>query len=458
MKNNTRRLVGLLTFPGMQRAILCGMCSVVVTVACFAPATGLFAQEETEVGQVKPIPQTRREMLVALEKLKQRTARLPFDPQEVDSSQPSGQLGVVFNGMMRRKYLPKEFQNAVASRGNDPSLQLDYQFATELFWIVSRLNNCHYCLGHQESKLKAAGVSEAVLANLDADWSAFTGAQTAAFEFCRKLTMAPHLIDDEDWQRLAQHYSEKQILELAFLVARYNSTNRWTDALGIPQESQRDFSTQLEAGTLDRCSQVLSENFTERRSWPSCQAWLEELQRRSTRTPHCELPAPEVVQTILREGDMKEDLPIEQYERLLAIFPLSGGNWIKQLRAAHQIGQLDDSLKHQIALVAAEADSAWYMQTIARGRLLDLGFSDEQLFALLKSVREDSPDPTGTEACLRFVYRLTVQPQSISDQDLEGLLRDYTPQQVAEIVYRTGNAAFLNRFTEVAGLSESLLK
>lgn len=442
----------------MQRMIIRGICIAAIALGSGMPTADLFAQDEDVVSQAKPVPQTRREMLAALEKLKQRTARLPFNPEEVDSSQPSGQLGVVFNGMMRRKYLPKEFQSAVASRGSDPSLQLDYQFATELFWIVSRVNNCHYCLGHQESKLKTAGVSEAALANLDADWSAFSEAQVAAFEFCRKLTAAPHKIGDEDWQRLAKHYSDQQILELAFLVARYNSTNRWTDSLGIPQESQRDFSSQLEASSLDRTSQVLGESFPDRHSWPSSQAWLDEMQRQSARTARVALPGPEAVQDILREAGIEDDLPIEQYERLLAVFPMSGGSWIKQLRAAQHAGQLDDQLKHQIALVAAEADGAWYMQTLARQRLLDLGSSDDQLFALLKSVRSASPAPTETEVCLRFVYRLTVQPQSITDQDLEDLLKTYTPQQVAEIVYRTGNAAFLNRFTEVSGLAAEFRK
>src|SRR6202000_765557 len=61
--------------------------------------------------------------------------------------------------------------NAAAPRGglgrnSDPNMPLDYPFKTELFWIVSRTNNCQYCLGHQESKLLAAGLKEEEIASL----------------------------------------------------------------------------------------------------------------------------------------------------------------------------------------------------------------------------------------------------------------------------------------------------
>ena len=69
-------------------------------------------------------------------------------------------------------------------------MTLDYKFKVALFWIVSRTNNCQYCLGHQESKLLRAGMTEDEIAALDFDWKQFTPAEQAAFALTRKLTLA----------------------------------------------------------------------------------------------------------------------------------------------------------------------------------------------------------------------------------------------------------------------------
>src|SRR5438128_9254903 len=91
------------------------------------------------------------------------------------------------------------------TRNADPAMSLDYPFKTELFWIVSRTNNCQYCLGHQEVKLAVAGVKEEEIAALDGDWSEFTPAQRAAFAFARKLTFEPHHLADADIDQLRKH-------------------------------------------------------------------------------------------------------------------------------------------------------------------------------------------------------------------------------------------------------------
>src|SRR5262249_15735789 len=113
----------------------------------------------------------------------------------------------------------------------------DYVLRTQLFWIVSRANNCHYCLGHQESKLLNAGLSEDQIASLDGDWRQHTPAERAAVELARKITLSPHLIDDEDLARLKPHFSDEQIIDLLISVATNNATNRWKEGIGVPQSA-----------------------------------------------------------------------------------------------------------------------------------------------------------------------------------------------------------------------------
>src|SRR5687767_9580343 len=116
----------------------------------------------------KAVPATRREMKQALEALKDRTPRLPL---------PGGGEGGVNNGRMRATYLPEGWgggggrggRNRQRGRdgrrgfgrfGQDPNSTMDFAFTTSLFWVVSRGNNCHYCLGHQELKLRGAGLND----------------------------------------------------------------------------------------------------------------------------------------------------------------------------------------------------------------------------------------------------------------------------------------------------------
>ena len=98
-------------------------------------------------------------------------------------------------------------------RDNDSDNSLDYAFKVQLFWIVSRTNNCQYCLGHQESKLLGAEMTEDEIAALDGDWSEHKPEQRAAYTFARKFTYQPHLLNDADIDGLRKFYTDKQILE-----------------------------------------------------------------------------------------------------------------------------------------------------------------------------------------------------------------------------------------------------
>ena len=66
------------------------------------------------------------------------------------------------------------------------------------------------------------------------------------------------------------------------------------------------------------------------------------------------------------------------------------------------------------------------------------------------------PDAPPAEAVvLAFTRKLTIDPQAMTDADIESLFVHFTPHQVAEIVYHVGVAAFLDRLTEAAGLGWS---
>jgi hypothetical protein len=93
----------------------------------------------------RPVPLTRPEMKQYLEDLKGRTPLIPLPEMTAEEKARLGERGG-YEARLRYHYMPAGPGRAVAgfSREPDPNMSLPYSFKTELFWIVSRTNNCHY--------------------------------------------------------------------------------------------------------------------------------------------------------------------------------------------------------------------------------------------------------------------------------------------------------------------------
>lgn len=376
-------------------------------------------------------PADRRAMLEALEALKARTPRLPMPADAVAAIQAGAAEPVVNNALLRRIHLPASVQGP-SLRVKDPALGLPEDLAVELFWIASRANDCHYCLGHQEGKLLRLGVAEETLADLDADWSRFPPDRQAAFAFARQLTLAPHTVGDAEIDRLRPHFAPERILEIAFLVARYNSTNRWTDATGIPQEAFRSFASTLPPPQLSRPT-IVAAAPSPRPGPLSAPEWHARIAALASR--RCRLP--------LADGE-------SPLERLLGVFPVAGRGMFDQWQALEADGRLSPRVRAALVWTAARADGAWFMQRESHRRLRTLGLDDDEIFAI------DTPACPGDLAGpVAFARRLTAQPQQVGDDDVARLLAGHPPEIVAEMIFTVGMAAFLDRVTEAAGLGWS---
>ena len=123
-----------------------------VTLAGFglAPA-GVLRAEEPRATPL-PVPLTRPEMKQALEDLKGRPPRIPLpELTEEDKAKLGDRAG--YESRLRYHYSGGDERGGggrsgggggTFSREPDPNMSLSYEFKTQLFWIVSRTNNCHY--------------------------------------------------------------------------------------------------------------------------------------------------------------------------------------------------------------------------------------------------------------------------------------------------------------------------
>ena len=208
------------------------------------------------VATARPVPRTRPEMKQLLEDMKSRELRIPL-PDLTDAQRTElGERADSYESRLRYHYLPPGEASAFGggSRGASPrsgpgappagardftrnadeAMTLSYAFKTRLFWIVARTNNCQYCMGHQEQKLSAVGMTDDEIAALDSDWSAYPPAEQAAFAYARKITYEPHLLSDADVEALRAYYTPLQILEMTLSVCGNNAINRWKEGTGVP--------------------------------------------------------------------------------------------------------------------------------------------------------------------------------------------------------------------------------
>lgn len=403
--------------------------------------------EDVPSAEAKAIPATRPELKEALEALKHRQPRLALPP--VEAGEQSGRP-TVNNGRMRAYYLPASWQTWRWAQ--DPAATLDYVLVTECFWIVSRGNNCHYCLGHQEHKLAVAGLSDDRLGLLDSDWSGFSPRERAAYALARKLTLQPHTMADGDVQALRGLFSEEEIVELVLWISLFNSINRWTDGLGLPQdETFRGEPIRFLTPTDERfasCRSLAAPDPSANRPPLEPRKAVEaSLASCRSRSPRVALPKEEEVRLLLGAEQQAERVPA--WIRALAYFPQMGLGQAACIKAVANDGRLPPLIKAQLAWVSARQNRAWYALGHARLRLLDLGCAEEEIWSL--DAPDDQADAALAEA-LRFAAKLTASPHLIADADVARLRKHFSDHETAEIVFVVCTANMFDRFTEALGL------
>lgn len=470
--------------------------SAMVTLA--AAALGNHVDAAESANAPRPIPLTRPEMKQFLEDMKGRNPRIPL-PELTDAAKEElGERSSSYESRLRYHYMqPGDGQGPGGQgrgagggaggggfgRDNDPDNTLDYAFKVQLFWIVSRTNNCQYCLGHQESKLLGAGMTEDEIAALDGDWSQHTPAQRMAYAFARKFTFEPHLMNDADIDGLRMFYTDKQILEMILSMAGNNSINRWKEGAGIPQsagggnfgrrpgtaataelprpaptahsyltptsEKFQQMVTKVAPVTVDpQTGQVSRLTISVRPALESRGDVEKALQLARQRQPRLPLVDESKTRELLPEGF--PDGPLPQWVRLLANFPNSATGRISSIRSAEDRNDLKPLLKAQLSWIIARQDRAWYAVAQAGQRLKDQGWTDDQIYSL----DGDCSNFTAAERSLFVLARkLAASPVVLTDADVAEAVKQVGPRQVVQTISYTTNRASFDRITESAGLT-----
>jgi uncharacterized peroxidase-related enzyme len=120
----------------------------------------------------------------------------------------------------------------------DPSSTLDLFFKRKLAVVVCATNGCAYCTAHNCSELSRNGLSEKELQDIITNaYEPKNEMERVCFDYVRSASEDPTSVPEEILQRLRQHLTPPQIIELACLVGLWKFRNTVHDSLHIPVES-----------------------------------------------------------------------------------------------------------------------------------------------------------------------------------------------------------------------------
>jgi uncharacterized peroxidase-related enzyme len=105
--------------------------------------------------------------------------------------------------------------------------------------VVSKLNECDYCVAHHKPFLAVEGISPAGIDRLlDPDNPELTEVDRLVVEYAQLAWETPNRIRDNVFERLRLHFTEAQIVELTLRITLCGFFNRFNDALQIEEEDE----------------------------------------------------------------------------------------------------------------------------------------------------------------------------------------------------------------------------
>lgn len=103
--------------------------------------------------------------------------------------------------------------------------------------VVSKLNECTYCVAHHAPRLVDQGLTPDTVANiLEPDCPGLDDVDRLVRDYAVQVTTKPQYMRDAIFEELKKHLTEEQIVELTLRTALCGFFNRFNDALQIGME------------------------------------------------------------------------------------------------------------------------------------------------------------------------------------------------------------------------------
>jgi AhpD family alkylhydroperoxidase len=133
-----------------------------------------------------------------------------------------------------RKHAPKALESLLELEKYLAGCSLEHKLLHLVKMRASQINGCAYCLDMHSKDARALGESEIRLYTLDAwrETPFFTERERAALAWTEALTLVSQThVPDEAFEDARKQFSEKELVDLTYLVIAINSWNRLAIAL-----------------------------------------------------------------------------------------------------------------------------------------------------------------------------------------------------------------------------------
>ncbi len=149
-------------------------------------------------------------------------------------------LGFVPNSLLTMQRMPAMVKGfgALTQAVMDPEGSVDLGFMRLIAHFASRAAGCQYCEAHSLVAAQIHGIEQK---KLDDIWVYQTSplypeSERVALDFALAAGAVPNDVDDSLMQRMKEHWSEDQIVQILGAVCLYGFLNRWNDSMATDLE------------------------------------------------------------------------------------------------------------------------------------------------------------------------------------------------------------------------------
>ena len=124
---------------------------------------------------------------------------------------------------------------------------ISQQLKAELFTMASLATGCAHCQSHGAGRLNAMGVETA---RIQAIWEyetsdLFSDADRAALDLVRAASQSPNASTPAHFEKLREHYSDAQIIEILAVNSLAGWLTRWNDTVAtVTDQESVDWATE----------------------------------------------------------------------------------------------------------------------------------------------------------------------------------------------------------------------
>lgn len=97
--------------------------------------------------------------------------------------------------------------------------------------IISDINKCEFCVSVAKQQLSAFGLSDEDISNIES--TKYSEEEKIAVEYAKASSQHAFKIDPKIMEKMKQHYTDAQIVEISSVVGLFNFINRFNDSLGV---------------------------------------------------------------------------------------------------------------------------------------------------------------------------------------------------------------------------------